>query len=140
MTLQIMHESETMLSLYYGVATSAVYVCLWLSFVGVWVFLHKMIVAEKRRDRKAMRGGHNVAGAGLLYNANANKFTTSSHLQHEMRNVGMILVLVLIYLLLLCPYLITVKIDQSLQVVLHCHSVSNIWWWCQSFSVRNSRL
>ena len=110
-----MHESETMLSLYYGLATSAVYVCLWLSFVGVWVFLHKMIVAEKRRDRKAMRG-HN-GGAGLLYNANANKFTTSSHLQHEMRNVGMILVLVLIYLLLLCPYLITVKIDQSLQVL-----------------------
>ena len=120
-----MHESETMLSLYYGLATSVVYVCLWLSFVGVWVFLHKMIVAEKRRDRKAMRG-HNVAGAGLLYNTNANKFTTSSHLQHEMRNVGMILVLVLIYLLLLCPYLITVKIDQSLQV-LHCTvSVSKV--------------
>ena len=113
-----MHESETMLSLYYGLATSVVYVCLWVSFVGVWVFLHKMIVAEKRRDRKAMRG--NGGAAGLLYNANANKFTTSSHLQHEMRNVGMILVLVLIYLLLLCPYLITVKIDQALQVLNCC--------------------
>ena len=112
-----MHESDTMLSMYYGLGTSVVYICLWLSFIGVWVFLHKMIVAEKRRDRKAMRGG----GGQQLYKDN--RFTTASHLQHEMRNVGMILVLVLIYLLLLCPYLITVKIDQSLQV--HCKHYQN---------------
>ena len=117
-----MHDSATMLSLYYGLGTSAIYVILWMSFIGVWVFLHKMIVAEKRRDRKAMRGGN----GGQLYRDN--RFTTTSHLQLEMRNVGMILVLMLIYLLLLCPYLITVKIDQALQVLTYFQTTKSLFF------------
>ena len=98
-----MHE----LAVYFGISTSIVIVVLWIGIMIALAVIRKVVVAEKRRDRKATRGQRRNQ---------THQFTTAPHLHQEMRNLAMIGTLLVIYLTLLCPYLVRVKIDQINQV------------------------
>ena len=132
------------LSMYYGLATSILYIFALIGMFIAMLVIHRLISEEKKRDRKAMRGEPNFKRFGkfqgmiinfqenflwltkiqcsfyfisrIIIISSGNVFINAPHLWNELRNMMLISTLFIVYLILLGPYLVRGKFDQIRQV------------------------
>ena len=99
----------------YGFITGIVIYCAcWLGMIVFTMIIHRSIMQERKKERKAMRtagGGHNTK-----FSTHTAFFMANAHLWNEIRNVILVMTLIIIYLAFFTPYLIRVKVDQILLV------------------------
>lgn len=107
-SFQPMHE----LSVFYGILTGIVcYLVCWLAMIVAMTLIQRYITSEKRKERKAMRGQQGKFSTHTAF------FFANAHLWNELKNVMLISVLLIMYLLLLGPYIVRTKVDQITQVM-----------------------
>ncbi len=101
----------------FGLITgSLIYVASWIAIVAALFFIHRMISAEKKKERKAMRGreqSNKLAEPSLFMFA----MHQNIHFWNEVRNVALVVSLLVAYFGLLAPYVVRVKVDQITQVI-----------------------
>ena len=76
--------------------------------------IHRIFQAEKKKERKALRGReqtNRLAEPALFMFA----MNHNVHFWNEIKNAGIVIVLIIAYLLLMVPYVIRVKVDQMIQ-------------------------
>ena len=101
--------------LVYGSVTGSL--CYLLSWIGIMlglILIHRLFQAEKKKERKALRGReqtNKLAEPALFMMA----MHHNVHFWNEIKNTGIVLGLIVIYLFLMLPYVIRVKVDQILQ-------------------------
>ena len=128
--------------MYYGLATSILYIFALIGMLIAMLVIHRLIAEEKKKDRKAMRGQPNLKrfgnfqgsawslkyldGRNFLTHSRinwvyilliGNVFINAPHLWNELRNMMLISTLFILYLVLLGPYLVRGKVDQIRQVI-----------------------
>ena len=132
--------------MYYGLATSILYIFALIGMLIAMLVIHRLIAEEKKKDRKAMRGQPNLKRFGNFQGSAwslkylngrwsfnhfaysrinrvyilliGNVFINAPHLWNELRNMMLISTLFILYLVLLGPYLVRGKVDQIRQVIL----------------------
>ena len=99
----------------YGIVTGSL--CYLLSWIGIMlglILIHRLFQAEKKKERKALRGReqtNKLAEPALFMMA----MHHNVHFWNEVKSTGIVLGLIVIYLFLMLPYVIRVKVDQILQ-------------------------
>ena len=100
---------------HYGVITGTLFhLACWLGILIVVVMIHRIFQAEKKKERKALRGReqtNKLAEPALFMMA----MHHNVHFWNEVKSTGIVLGLIVIYLFLMLPYVIRVKVDQILQ-------------------------
>jgi len=106
---QVMSE----LAGYYGGVTSVVcYILPWVISILLAIMLYRIIQGEKKREEKAARG---QGGTTNKIASHTNAFLTSNQVWHELRNILMVMILLMLYLVLWVPYIVMAKGDQVRQ-------------------------
>lgn len=95
------------MSIYYGMGSLGIMAMMWIGILISITILIRIIISEKNKDQKSMRGQNGLN--------KKHQFVTASILQQERINLVMTLILVIFYLFLLTPYVIRVKIEQISQ-------------------------
>ena len=106
-----MHE----LSFLYGaISGGLVYVMSWVAIVVALFMAQKMISAEKKKERKALRGKEQ---SNKLAEPSLFMFATHQnvHFWNEVRNVALVVALLVAYFIFMAPYVVRVKVDQIFQ-------------------------
>ncbi|TRY77226.1 hypothetical protein TCAL_10565 [Tigriopus californicus] len=104
---QPMHE----LTVFYGILTGIVcYLVAWLAMIVAMTLIQRYITSEKRKERKAMRGQQGKFSTHTAF------FFANAHLWNELKNVMLISVLLIMYLVLMGPYVVRTKVDQITEV------------------------
>ena len=100
----------------YGCVTSAIlYLPSWLGIGLVLILINRLFQAEKKKERKALRGreqSNKLAEPALFMLA----MNHNVHFWNEIKSTAIVLGLTVSYLFLVVPYVIRVKVDQILQV------------------------
>ena len=81
------------------------------------VMIHGIFRAERKKEKKALRGReqtNRLAEPSLFMVA----LNHNVHFWNEMKNAGIVIVLVIAYFFLMVPYVIRVKVDQLVQVII----------------------
>ena len=100
---------------YGGITGSLCHLGCWIGSLIVIVLIHRIFQAEKRKERKALRGReqtNRLAEASLFMFA----MNRNVHFWNEIKNAGTVIVLIIVYVLLMVPYVVRVKVDQVMQV------------------------
>ena len=103
-------------AVFYGIVTASLcYLLSWLGMGLALILIHRLFQAEKKKERKALRGreANNKLAEPALFMLAMNH---NVHFWNEIKSTGIVLGLVLSYLFLMLPYVIRVKVDQILQV------------------------
>ena len=109
------------LSMLYGIISSLVcYVVWWFAIVAAMILILKFVRSEKRKEQKQQRGqplyNGGGGGGGGRFSTHTALFFANAHLRNEMKNVLLVSLLLVLYLVALMPYIIRTKIDQIAQV------------------------
>ena len=102
----------------YGCVTSGLcYILFWLGILVTMILIHRIFQAEKKKERKSQRGreSNNKLGEPSMFMMAMNQ---NVHLWSEMKHALLVLGLIVIYLLFMAPYIIRIKVDQIIQVIL----------------------
>ena len=87
--------------------------------------IHGIFQAERKKEKKALRGReqtNRLAEPSLFMVA----LNHNVHFWNEMKNAGIVIVLVIAYLFLMVPYVIRVKVDQIIQVIIYITDVKTL--------------
>ena len=102
--------------MYFGLVTGILcYSISWLGMLIAIVLIHRLVAAEKRKERKELRGQQQLTHR-LWADPQVFMMNYNPHLFNELRNVMLVSTLLVIYFVFIAPYLIRVKVDQIVQV------------------------
>ena len=102
----------------YGCVTSGLcYILFWLGILVTMILIHRICQAERKKERKSQRGreSNNKLAEPSMFMMAMNQ---NVHLWSEMKHALLVLGLIVIYLLFMAPYIIRIKVDQIIQVIL----------------------
>ncbi len=101
------------MSLIYGLLTGSVcYLLCWMGMIVAMLLIQRYITSEKKRERREMRGQQQQHNR---FSTHTMLFLANRHILDELRNVMLVSAMLIMYLLMLAPYLVRVKVDQIMQ-------------------------
>jgi hypothetical protein len=110
----VMQVMDSRSRIYGSVTAGICYLLPWILIIVGLIYIRLLITAEKKKEKKEMRGTNGTQK--LWADPGVFMLTHNAPLANELKNLTLVMALLGLYLVLVIPYIVRIKVDQIVQV------------------------